>query len=155
MPHPLLLVAVLTFVGAIVSALGAWKVRDVNSWPSVEALVISTDVKLASAAQHRRERDDQQRRYLARIQLRASINGTTIESDNSGFDGVPSFTSRQDAEAYVDRHPPGSRVSVRVSPRDSRIMQLGDKRLPWGRVGLAAFLLFASLATFTLYLSRS
>lgn len=155
MPHPLLLVALLTLVGAITSAIGAWKVRDINSWPVVEATVLGHDVSLASAAQHRRERDNQERRYLARILLRAEINGTPIESDNSGFDGVPSFTTREDAESYVNRYSVGSSVTVRVSPRDPSIMHLGDNRLPWGRIGLSVFLLFASLASLGLYLNRS
>lgn len=154
MPHPLLLIALLTLFGAITSAIGAWKVRDINSWPSVEATILGHDVSLASAAQHRRERDAQQRRYLARILLRAEIDGTTIQSDNSGFDGVPSFTTREDAEAYVNRYPTGSSVRVRVSPRDHGIMHLGDSRLPWGRIGLSVFLLFASLVSLGLYLNR-
>lgn len=155
MPHPLLLVALLTLVGAITSAIGAWKVRDINSWPIVEATVLGHDISLASAAQHRREKDDQQRRYLASILLRAEIDGAPIESDNSGFDGVPSFTTREDAESYVSRYPIGSSVMVRVSPRDPGIMHLGDTRLPWGRIGLSAFLLFASLVSLGLYLNRS
>ncbi|MGQ7247180.1 DUF3592 domain-containing protein [Halomonas sp. V046] len=155
MPHPLLLVAVAALIGAIIAAIGAWQVRDVNAWPHAEATVTAAQVSLLEAQRHQREQDNQPRRYAAHVSLRAIIDGVTIDSDNAAFDGVPSFPTHAQAEAYLAKYPVGSNVRVWVSPRDSRIMSLGDQPLPWGRIGLAGFLALASIGAMGVYLAKS
>ncbi|MEQ5857737.1 DUF3592 domain-containing protein [Halomonas sp. EF61] len=151
MPHPLLIVSLAALIGAVIAGVGAYKVRDVNRWPTTEATVTHAEVRLAEAQRHQRERDDQQRRYLALLRFEATIDGRRIQSDNAGFDGVPSFTRQEDADAYIADYPVGSVVRVRYSPRKPELMHLGNASLPWGRIGLAGFLLVASLGAFALF----
>ncbi|MBN8411020.1 MULTISPECIES: DUF3592 domain-containing protein [Halomonas] len=155
MPHPLLIVSLAALIGAIVAGAGAWKVRDVNRWPSAQVTVTDTGVRLAEAQRHQRERDEQAKRYLARVAVEGQLEGRLVTSDNSGFDGVPSFERREDAEAYLAAYPVGSQITVRYSPRDPTIIHLGTASLPWGRLGLAGFLLMASLGAFALYTTKT
>lgn len=151
MPHPLLIVSLAALIGAVIAGVGAYKVRDVNRWPTVEATVTHAEVRLAEAQRHQRERDDQEKRYLALLQFDATIDGRRVQSDNAGFDGVPSFNRRQDAEAYIADYPVGRVIRVRYSPRNPQLMHIGEATLPWGRIGLAAFLLMASLGAFVVF----
>nr|WP_300312431.1 DUF3592 domain-containing protein [Halomonas sp.] len=155
MPHPLLIVSIVALAGAILAAAGAWKVRDLNDWPTHEATITHNEVRLAQAQQHQRERDQQTKRYLAYVALSATVEGVTVTSDNSGFDGVPSFTSREAAESYLSAYPVGKIITVRISPRDPHVMHLGAGHIPWGRLGLAAFLAFVSIASLGLYVVKS
>ncbi|PRY72993.1 DUF3592 domain-containing protein [Halomonas ventosae] len=152
MPEIPLLIAMAALVGAAFSARGVWQRRQVSRRPEVEATVTGTElVELGSRVQNR-EGPEQERRYLARVHLRYRMAGQEVRSDNGRFDGAPTFTSRETAEAYLADFPEGRTLRVRVDLRAPERIQLGASRIPTRRIGLTLFLL--AMAGFALFIYR-
>ncbi|XKE47257.1 DUF3592 domain-containing protein [Halomonas organivorans] len=151
MPDIAPVIALASGVGALAAGRSAWRRRAVNAWPSARARVDHTEVEEVQGQHRREERDDRPRRFLARVHYTFEVEGVTYRSDNGRFDGVPAFASRQEAEAHLARTPPGSTLTIRHAPDDPELTQLGERRLPLARLGLAAFLL--GLCAMALWLS--
>ena len=144
-----LLIAIAALIGAAFSAYGVWRRRAVSAWPRVMAEVVATEViELGSRVQNR-EGPEQERRYLARVEVRFEVAGQAIVTDNRRFDAAPSFPSREAAQAWLRDYPVGNALEVRHDPEDPRLAQFGPSRIPTRRIGLALFLLaMAGLALF-------
>ncbi|RTQ98708.1 DUF3592 domain-containing protein [Halomonas nitroreducens] len=127
-------------LAAVIAGHGAWRRQGVNRWPMAEARVTRCEVEGVHGHAHRREGDDQPRRFLARVQFTFKAEGRIYCSDNGRFGGVPSFTTRQAADAHAGRTPPGTRMTIRYAPGNPETTLLGEPRLPTGRLGLALFL---------------
>ncbi|KGE79115.1 DUF3592 domain-containing protein [Halomonas salina] len=140
-----LLVALACGLGAALAARGAWQRRSVNRWPTALATVERTEVQVVDDHHRRADRDEHPRRFLARLHYRFEVEGNEYRSDNGQFDGVPDFTSREAAEAFLSRTPPGSRLTVRYDPMRPELTQHGEQRQPTARLGLAAFLGVAAI----------
>ncbi|TDR57014.1 uncharacterized protein DUF3592 [Halomonas ventosae] len=151
MPDIPLLIAIAALVGAAFSARSVWQRRHVSRWQEVAATVTGAElVELGSRVQNR-EGPDQERRYLARVHVRYRVAGREVRSDNGRFDGAPTFTSREAAEACLADFPEGRTLRGRVDPRAPERLQLGDSRIPARRIGLTLFLLV--IAAFALFIS--
>lgn len=144
-----LLIAIAALAGAAFSAHGVWRRRAVSAWPLATAEVVATEViELGSRVQNR-EGPEQQRRYLARVEVRFEVAGQAIATDNRRFDAAPSFPERHAAEAWLRDYPVGGSLEVRYDPQDPRLAQFGPSRIPTRRIGLALFLLaMAGMALF-------
>lgn len=151
MPEIAPFIALAAGLGAAIACHCAWRRRSVNHWPSAEARVTRCEVEAVHGHAHRREGDDQPRRFLARVHFTFQANGRTCHSDNGRFDGVPSFPHRHAAVAHADRTPPGSLMTIRYAPDNPEITLSGETRLPSGRLGLALFL--ALMSALALWLS--
>ncbi len=147
-----LLIALACGVGAALAARGAWRRRAVNRWPEAKATVERTEVQVVDDHHRPADRDDHPRRFLARIHYRFQVEGNEYRSDNGRFDGVPDFPSREAADAFLARTPPGSRLTIRYDPARPELTQHGERRLPTARLGLAAFLAVTAIGTFLVWL---
>lgn len=141
-----LAVALACGAGAAVAARSVWRRRAVNAWPEAHARVEHTEVEVVDDTHRRADRDDHPRRYLARVHLAFEVAGKTYRSDNGRFDGVPAFASREAAEAHLAATPPGASLVIRHDPADPTLTQVGERRLPTSRLGLAAFLILVGAA---------
>lgn len=107
MPELPLLIAIAALTGAAFSAYGVWRRRAVSAWPRAKAEVVAAEViELGSRVQNR-EGPEQERRYLARVEVRFEVAGQAIVTDNRRFDAAPSFQSREAAEAWLQGYPVG------------------------------------------------
>lgn len=146
MPDIAPLIALASGVGAALAARGVWRRRAVNAWPTAEARVDHTEVEVVDDHHRPADRDDHPRRFLARVHYRFEVEGSAYRSDNGRFDDVPSFASREAAEAFLARTPPGTPLCIRYSPRQPTLTQYGERRLPTARLGLTAFLALLCVA---------
>ena len=146
-----LLIAVAALAGAALSARGVWRRRGVSRWPETTATVTDTELEELGSPVQNRESPDQTRRYLARVHIVFRVEGREVASDNGRFDGAPTFTSRQAAEAYLADYPPGRTLAIRHDPMAPARTLIGVASLPTRRIGLTLFLL--GMAAFALWLS--
>ncbi len=145
-----LLIAIAALAGAAFSAHGVWRRRAVSAWPRATAEVVATEViELGSRVQNR-EGPEQERRYLARVEVRFEVAGEPVVTDNRRFDAPPSFTEHEAAEAWLRDYPAGKTLEVRYDPDDPKLAQFGPSRIPTGRIGLTLFLL--AMAGFALFI---
>lgn len=141
-----LLIAVAALVGAALTARAAWRRRDANRWPEATARVTDTALEALGSPVQNRESPDQARRFLARVWIAYRVDGREVASDNGRFDGAPTFSSREAAEAYLADYPPGRTLTIRHDPRAPERALVGAARLPTRRLGLALFLLGVAAA---------
>ena len=152
MPELPLLIAIAALAGAAFSAHGVWRRRAVSAWPLATAEVVATEViELGSRVQNR-EGPEQQRRYLARVEVRFEVAGQAIATDNRRFDAPPSFPEREAAQAWLQGYPVGKTLEVRHDPDDPHLAQFGRSRIPTRRIGLTLFLLAMSGFALFIYL---
>ncbi|SRR5258708_3651540 len=104
----------LAVVAVLLIARGTWGLRrlaDISSWPEVDATVIAPgldEFPHSDGPTHR-----------PKLTYSYTIDGKTYRSSRLGItaDAFDIF-SRESAQAFLARFPPGSRVEVRVSPDD-------------------------------------
>lgn len=151
MPDIPLLIAIAALAGAALAARSVWQRRRVSRWPEATATVTGAEVVELGSRVRNREGPAQERRYLARVRVAFRVAGREVTSDNGRFDGAPTFTDREAAEAYLADYPPGMTLSVRHDPTTPSRTQFGPARIPTRRIGLALFLL--GMAAFALFIS--
>lgn len=151
MPDIAPFIALASGLGTVVVGRGAWRRRTVNHWPTARARVGHTEVEVSQDAHRPAERDDHPRRFLARVHYRFEVDGRRYHSDNGRFDAAPAFPSREAAEAFLARTPPGTVLTIRHAPDTPELTQVGGRRLPIARLGLTAFL--AGLCAMALWLA--
>ncbi|MFG6179418.1 DUF3592 domain-containing protein [Halomonas sp. THAF12] len=134
------LIALASGIGAALASHSVYRRRHVNAWPTTSAHVDHTEVEVVDDHHRPADRDDHPQRFLARVHYRFEVEGNAYRSDNGRFDDVPSFATRDAAEAFLARTPPGSPLTIRYSPTQPTLTQCGDRRIPVARLGLSAFL---------------
>jgi hypothetical protein len=108
--------ALMTGIGLLLIAAGLHTIRvgfGSRNWPSLDAIVTATDVSVSSGG------EESDTTYSPEITYEYDVDDTAYVGSRYSFGSTkdPSFTSREQAEAWIEEHcPVDSRIPVHYDP---------------------------------------
>ena len=127
-----------------------FRFHNAKYFPSVVGTIQSSEIvddrpKWWSAEENPRTR------YYVIVRYKFEVDGVSFESDKTQFEGSESYSSRDEAQAAVEKYPIGSKITVYYKPDNLKLsaLKLGSFK---ERIGVGVFAGIVSSAVFALCL---
>lgn len=110
-----------------------------QDWPATRGKLVAAAID--------RTRSRRRIRYDVDLRYTYVVEGRRLESERWSVNGSPRFTSRSDAEEFLERHPVGSELTVRYDPEDptSAVVVAGGEPKAWMNVGFSVVVIVLGL----------